>query len=138
LCISSISLSLVKANVLFFTKGKPTKEIWFYDYRTDIKHSLVVNKLQRHHLDDFVMCYNASPRMETFNEEANPAGRWRKYMIDDILARDKTNLDITWIKARGEEEEYTLQELIENISTQSDVISKAVAELQKLMVGIKE
>ena len=59
-------------------------------------------------------------------------------MIDDILARDKTNLDITWIKARGEEEEYTLQELIENISTQSDVISKAVAELQKLMVGIKE
>ena len=26
----------VKANVLFFQKGSPTKEIWFYDYRTGI------------------------------------------------------------------------------------------------------
>ena len=42
----------VKANVLFFTKGQPTKEIWFYDYRTDVKHTLATNKLERHHLDD--------------------------------------------------------------------------------------
>ena len=128
----------VKANVLFFTKGQPTKDIWFYDYRTDIKHTLATNKLGRHHLDDFVTCYNASPRMETYNEESNPAGRWRKYRIDDILARDKTSLDITWIKAGGEEEEHTLQELIESIATQSNAISEAVIELQKLMVGIKE
>ena len=45
----------VKANVLFFSKGQPTKEIWFYDYRTDIKHTLATNKLERHHLDDFVL-----------------------------------------------------------------------------------
>ena len=49
----------VKANVLFFSKGQPTKEIWFYDYRTDIKHTLATNKLERHHLDDFVSCYLA-------------------------------------------------------------------------------
>lgn len=49
----------VKANVLFFQKGSPTKEIWFYDYRTGIKHTLATNPLQRHHLDDFVKCYNA-------------------------------------------------------------------------------
>ena len=29
----------VKANVLFFTKGGSTKDIWFYDYRTDVKHT---------------------------------------------------------------------------------------------------
>ena len=45
----------VKANVLFFTKGEPTKNIWFYDYRTDVKHTLATNKLERHHLDDFVL-----------------------------------------------------------------------------------
>ena len=49
----------VKANVLFFTKGSRTKDIWFYDYRTDVKHTLATNPMQRHHLDDFVSCYHA-------------------------------------------------------------------------------
>lgn len=128
----------VKANVLFFTKGQPTKDIWFYDYRTDVKHTLVTNKLQRHHLDDFVACYNANPRAETYNEDTARDGRWRKYTVEDIMARDKTSLDITWIKAGGEEKQFTLDELMTNITTQAGNISKAVAELQKLMRGIKE
>ena len=128
----------VKANVLFFTKGQPTKDIWFYDYRTDVKHTLATNKLQRHHLDDFVACYTANPRVETYNEDTARDGRWRKYTVEDILARDKTSLDITWIKAGGEEEQFTLDELMTNITTQASNISKAVAQLQKLMAGIKE
>ena len=128
----------VKANVLFFTKGQPTKDIWFYDYRTDVKHTLATNKLQRHHLDDFVACYTANPRVETYNEDTARDGRWRKYEVEDILARDKTSLDITWIKAGGEEELFTLDELMTNIITQAGNISKAVTELQKLMDGIKK
>jgi len=128
----------VKANVLFFTKGQPTKDIWFYDYRTDMKHTLATNKLQRHHLDDFVACYTANPRVETYNEDTARDGRWRKYEVEDILARDKTSLDITWIKAGGEEEQFTLDELMTNITTQAGNISKAVAQLQKLMAVIKE
>lgn len=128
----------VKANVLFFAKGQPTKDIWFYDYRTDVKHTLATNKLQRHHLDDFVACYTANPRVETYNEDTARDGRWRKYAIEDIIARDKTSLDITWIKAGGEEEQFTLDELMTNIKTQASNISKAVAELQKLMDRIKE
>ena len=60
----------VKANVLFFTKGSRTKDIWFYDYRTDVKHTLATNPMQRHHLDDFVSCYHAediNARVETYN-----------------------------------------------------------------------
>ena len=128
----------VKANVLFFVKGQSTKNIWFYDYRTDVKHTLATNKLQRHHLDDFVACYTANPRVETYNKDTARDGRWRKYAIEDIIARDKTSLDITWIKAGGEEEEFSLDELMTNITTQARNISKAVAELQKLMDGIKE
>ena len=128
----------VKANVLFFTKGQPTKDIWFYDYRTDVKHTLATNKLQRHHLDDFVACYTANPRVETYNEDTARDGRWRKYTVEDIMTRDKTSLDITWIKAGGEEKQFTLDELMTNITTQAGNTSKAVAELQKLMRGIKE
>lgn len=39
-------------------------------------------------------------RHETWSEE-NPDGRWRKYKIDDILERDKTSLDIFWIKDKS-------------------------------------
>ena len=131
----------VKANVLFFTKGQPTKEVWFYDYRTDIKHTLATNKLERHHLDDFVKCYNPdniNNRTETYDAESNPSGRWRKYSVEELIARDKTSLDITWIKQGGEEEEHTLEELMATIKEQSQNISKAVSELEKLLVDIKE
>ena len=131
----------VKANVLFFSKGQPTKEIWFYDYRTGIKHTLATNKLERHHLDDFVTCYNAGNlegRKETYDADNNPQGRWRKYPVDDILTRDKTSLDITWIKQGGETDDRSLAELMADIKEKSKTISSAVAELEKLLANINE
>lgn len=131
----------VKANVLFFSKGTPTKDIWFYDYRTGVKHTLATNPMQRHHLDDFVECYkseNILARQESYDSESNPNGRWRKYNVDDILKRDKTSLDITWIKQNDDDNDYTLAELMALIQEKSDNISKAVAELQKLMANIEE
>lgn len=131
----------VKANVLFFQKGSPTKEIWFYDYRTGIKHTLATNPLQRHHLDDFVKCYNAGDiagRVETFDAETNPNGRWRKFSIDEILKRDKTSLDITWIKLNSDDEDLTLAQLMDIIKTETDTISAAVSQLQALISNIEE
>ncbi len=131
----------VKANVLFFTKGQSTRNIWFYDYRTGVKHTLATNKLQRHHLDDFVKCYHAENienRTETYDAEKNPSGRWRKYGIDEIMARDKTSLDITWIKQGNDTEDLPLSQLMQNIKEQSQSISRAVSELEKLLDGIKE
>lgn len=78
----------VKANVLFFSKGTPTQDVWFFDYRTDIKHTLATNPMQRQHLDEFVECYqadNRANRKETYDAETNPNGRWRKYSINEIL-----------------------------------------------------
>ena len=131
----------VKANVLFFSKGTPTQDVWFFDYRTDIKHTLATNPMQRQHLDEFVECYqadNRANRKETYDAETNPNGRWRKYSINEILERDKTSLDISWIKQGGDGENKSLAELMQEIKTKSDNINKAVAELQKLIANIKE
>lgn len=133
----------VKANVLFFSKGEPTKETWYYDYRTDVKHTLATNPMQRHHLDDFVACYNASDlsaRKETFDAETNPNGRWRKYDVNELLRRDKTSLDITWIRQGDDMEDITLAELMANIKEKSDNIASAVAKLEALLsqLNIKE
>ena len=131
----------VKANVLFFTKGTPTKNIWFFDYRTGVKHTLATNPMLRHHLDEFVECYkayNINARTETYNAETNPNGRWRKYDVDEVMKRDKTSLDISWIKLNDDDNDMSLAELMSNIQEKSDNISKAVAELQKLLANIEE
>ncbi|MCD8297049.1 MAG: type I restriction-modification system subunit M [Prevotella sp.] len=131
----------VKANVLFFTKGQSTKELWVYDYRTDVKHTLATNKLERYHLDDFVNCFcaeNISNRKETYDVENNPNGRWRKYGIDEIMSRDKTSLDITWIKKDDTQEDLSLTELMASIQEDSNNISNAVAELQNLLANIED
>ncbi len=130
----------VKANVLFFSKGSKTKDVWYYDYRTGIKHTLATNPLQRHHLDDFVKCYsydNLLKREETYSAE-NPNGRWRKYSYNEIFSRDKTNLDISWMKSGEDSIDYSLPELMALIEEKSKNISSAVAELQKLIGGIAE
>ena len=131
----------VKANVLFFSKGTSTKDIWFFDYRTGVKHTLATNPMLRHHLDEFVECYkadNLNARTETYNAETNPNGRWRKYSVEEVLKRDKTSLDISWIKFGDDDADLTLSELMATIQQKSDNISKAVAELQALITNIKE
>lgn len=77
-----------------------TERVWFYDYRTNVHHTLKQNPLARADLDEFVTCYHPANRHEraaTWGED-NPDGRRRNYGIDDILARDKVNLDIFWLR----------------------------------------
>lgn len=99
----------VKANVLFFdnkpaSKNAHTKEIWFYDFRTNIKFSLKKSPLRFEDLKDFIDCYNPTninKRKEVYHAETNPEGRWRKFSYDEIVERDKTSLDITWLKDKS-------------------------------------
>lgn len=130
----------VKANVLFFTKGEPTKDVWYYDYRTGVKHTLANNKLERHHLDEFVACYNPdnlAARKETYDAENEPNGRWRKYSAEELLKRDKTSLDITWMKIENNDDR-SLSELMADIKSSSDKIASAVTKLQELLSQLPE
>lgn len=95
----------VKVNVLFLektsTNKKPsTKEIWFYDYRTNIHHTLKKHPLQFENLKSFISCYKSENREKTIEtwSEKNPKGRFRKYSYAELLLRDKINFDITWLK----------------------------------------
>jgi type I restriction enzyme M protein len=119
----------VKANVLFFD-NKPaakepwTKEVWIYDYRTNVQHTLKKNPLKLSDLQPFIDCYNPTNRhhrSETWSE-SQPEGRWRKFGYDEIMARDKTNLDIFWLKDKSladldnlPDPDILANEIIENI-----------------------
>jgi len=103
----------VKANVLFFdnrpgAKEAWTKDVWFYDYRTNVHHTLKKSPMKLEDLEDFITCYNPENRenrKETWSEYpssgSGPEGRWRKFSYEEILARDKTNLDIFWLKDKS-------------------------------------
>ena len=125
----------VQTNVLFFKKGEETKDVWYYDYRTDVKHTLVSNPLTRKHLDDFVKCYSSddlSKRQESYDKESNPNGRWRKYSKEELLKRDLVNLDITWMtEAKSEEENLTMDEVFERMAERVQTIQNAFSKLQQ-------
>ena len=134
----------VKTNVLFFTRGYEdkgnTREIWFYDLRSDMPSFGKTNPLKESHFDEFVECYkdgDLSARSETYSAD-NPNGRWRKFTYEEILARDKTSLDITWMKSDSGTEDYTLSELLDQIKEKSANIAKAVAALEELIGEVDE
>lgn len=99
----------VKANVIFFdarpaAKEPWTKEVWYYDYRTNIHHTLKKNPLKLGDLKVFIECFqplNRHKRSETYHAETNPDGRWRKFTYEEIISRDKTSLDLIWIKDKS-------------------------------------
>ena len=129
----------VKTNVLFFEKGKSTEDIWVYDYRIGVKHTLVQKPLTRKHLDDFVSCYcsgHMQDRVPTYSDE-NPNGRWRKFTKDEVYSRDQLKLDFKWIVSE-EDDDRTLAEMISQIKAESDNIAKAVAELEKIIGEVDE
>lgn len=134
----------VKTNVLFFDRGKKdtenTKEVWIYDLRSNMPSFGKTNPLQKSHFEEFIECYQAGhqqDRKETYSDE-NPEGRWRKYTYEEILNRDKTSLDISWIRSGETADDRTLAELLAEIEDKAANINKAVEELKGLIGNLEE
>jgi len=112
----------VKANVLFFdnkpaSKNPWTKDVWIYDLRTNKHFTLKTNQLSYEDLKDFIRCYNPDNRFERKETE-----RFKKFTYEEIIARDKTSLDIFWLKDESlsdlenlPEPNVLAEEIIQNI-----------------------
>jgi type I restriction enzyme M protein len=88
----------VKANVLFFDKAPPSDEaatnaLWIYDLRTNKRFTLKERPMTRAELDDFVACYRSGRAYERAESV-----RFRRFPLDVLMARDKLNLDVFWLK----------------------------------------
>ena len=85
----------VKTNVLFFTRGTEdkdnTKDVWFYDLRTNMPNFGKTNPLKKCHFDEFVKAYTAEDR------EAVEDERWNKFTREQIREKND-NLDLGLIK----------------------------------------
>ena len=128
----------VKANVLFFDK-KPaaehpwTERVWIYDLRTNQHFTLKQNPLTRAHLEDFVTSYAPGrPREGRVESE-----RFRSFGYDELVARDKANLDITWLRDESLEDldnlpspEVIAREIVEDLTA-------ALAEFEAVAAALE-
>ena len=123
----------VKANVLFFDK-KPaserpwTERLWVYDLRTNQHFTLKQNPLRRAHLQEFVDCYRG-PRVES--------ERCTSFSYEELIARDKVNLDISWLRDESLEDldnlpapEVIAREIVEDLTA-------ALAEFEAVAAALE-
>lgn len=136
----------VKANVLFFDNqpASPnpwTREVWFYDYRTNVHHTLKKKPLRYEDLAEFIECYNPQNpgvRSATWDAEKLPDGRWRSYSYAELTARDKTSLDVFWLKDKSltdldnlPEPDVLAEEIIENLEAGLNSFRSVLLELNR-------
>ena len=110
----------VKANVLFFDR-KPASErpwtdkLWIHDFRTNVHFTLKENTLKYQDLTDFVHCYNPQNRHDRKETE-----RFRVFAYEELMQRDKVNLDIFWLRDDSLEDSANLPD--------PDVVAREIAE----------
>ena len=129
----------VKANVLFFDR-KPaadkkawTEKLWIYDLRTNQHFTLKENTLKRSHLDDFVKSYNPKNRHARKETE-----QFKSFTYDELIKRDKVNLDIFWLKDDALEDSANLPapgiiatEIVEDLRA-------ALAQFEEIETDLKD
>ncbi len=128
----------VKANVLFFDR-KPasempwTQKLWIYDLRTNQHFTLKENPLKRPDLDDFVLCFHPDNR-----HQRQESDRFKAFPYDELLKRDKANLDIFWLKDESLEDSANLpdphsiaQEIAEDLRAALDQFDAILEDLRK-------
>jgi type I restriction enzyme M protein len=127
----------VKANVLFFER-KPasetpwTQKLWVYDLRTNKDFTLKTKTLTYDDMKDFVKCYNLVNIHERKESE-----RFKFYSYNELMQRDKANLDITWLRDESLEDtenlpapEILAQEIAENLQAALEQFNSVVEELE--------
>ncbi len=127
----------VKANVLFFDRKpaseKPwTQTLWIYDLRTNRHFTLKENPLNVGDLSDFIKCYHAENRHARKETE-----RFKPFLHEELLQRDKVSLDIFWLKDESLEDSENLpepkilaQEIMDNLESALEQFSGITEELE--------
>ena len=133
---------------MLFFDSKPareaawTKKLWVYDLRTNMHFTLKTNPLKRADLDEFVKLYRpgkpTTKRRANWSADKNSDGRWRSFTYDEIIKRDKANLDIFWLKDKSLEDSDDLpepdvlaQDIADDLRTALDQFAAIAGELRE-------
>ncbi len=132
------------ANVIFFDKKEGraeawTDKLWIYDLRTNQHFTVKQKPIQSSDFHEFVECYKPGERQKrkaTWSE-GNPEGRWRAFTYDEIVARDKLSLDLSWLRDESLEDSANLPD--PNILAQeiADDLRSALGQIEDILVDLE-
>jgi type I restriction enzyme M protein len=115
----------VKANVVFFTKGYATQEVWIYDARTNVPGITKKDRpLSPAHFDEFDRCYGKDPNGRSGRKNSDSKeDRWRAFPIAEVKAKDFKLDGFKWLKEDSLEDADDLPE-------PEELCTDALAELE--------
>lgn len=121
----------VKANVLFFTKGRPTAATWIFDARANVEGITKKDRpLAASHFADFEKCFGSSPDGVSPRKDTGATGRFRRFPLSEIRSRGY-KLDITWLKeASGDS--YS------SGKSSADILRDIIASVDSLALSLRE
>jgi type I restriction enzyme M protein len=121
----------VKANVIFFQKGRPTEDVWIFDGRSNVPGITKKDRpLTAEHFKEFEKCYGSDPNGLSKRKDLGLEGRFRKFHISEIKERDY-KLDVTWLKDDSLEDSDDLPE-------PQELAAEAILELEAVVKDLRE
>jgi hypothetical protein len=143
-----------------------TEKLWIYDLRTNKHFTLKENQLKRSDLDDFVACWfgltgeeasrlfsgeqrrdvaatleqerrrDASATLSLNRFRRKETERFKSFAYEDLIKRDKVNLDIFWLKDESLEDSANLPppdviaaEIVEDLEAALEQFAEIAADL---------
>jgi type I restriction enzyme M protein len=123
-----------KTNVIFFTKGEPTKMLWLYDARANVPNiTKKARPLTPAHFAEFERCYGDDPNGKAKRRESDsPEDRWHSFSLEEVIERGYKIDSFKWLR---DEELDDSDEILDPAELVTDAIAElqaAAAELHKL------
>lgn len=121
----------VKANVIFFQKGRATEHVWIFDARSNVPGITKKERpLSPHHFAEFEACYGKDPNGGSKRKDLGEEGRFRRFLLAEVRGR-AYKLDITWLKDESLEDSDELPE-------PQDLASEAITELEAIVDDLRD
>jgi type I restriction enzyme M protein len=122
-----------KTNVIFFTKGYKTENVWFYDGRSNVPHITKKDRpLTPEHFAEFEKCYGADPYGKGKRKPSDSKeDRWRSFHIGEVKKHDYKIDTLKWLKDDALDDGDGLLE-------PEELATDAIAELQAALDELKE
>lgn len=132
----------VKTNVMFFTRTTDkvlpadhdkyaTKDVWFYDLRSNMQSFGKTNALTTKHFDEFEGLYGSNPLGVSKRKDGGEESRWRKLTRKQITERSD-NLDWTWLRDESGDQEDEMTDPDEIVTAIMGHLRAALAEIEAL------
>ena len=122
----------VKTNVLFFTRGKTakgnTREVWFYDLRTNMPSFGKTNPLKTEHFAEFEAAFEAADRHAVQDE------RWNVFTREQIAGKGNS-LDLGLIR---DDSIVDYEDLPDPVESGKEAIAQLEEAVNLLMSVVRE